>query len=600
MPQQDPTLDFVAALNDPSKWIKVENIPICIPHERTVKNAAGEEQTIVVTADDLPEIANQLEERAAQYGVYPVMTYGHRQQSDPNFPEKDQPDIAGFTADHHFGYFGPSQVPAVLGTAYYKREEWEEAKKYPFRSMDYYPGTKKITGVALLKRDPYLPLGMVTYAMAAAGQNNGFIPSPVGHKDWRACMTHAMKTKPVTYGNLQRGDNQVGDQIFDGNNKVGEETQTGEDDKVDYGVVRTGLRVASKAADAAGSINPLIAVPNSIRHGDFAAASNPITATVNSAKRLVTGRGLMKKKSTTYQLEEPPVEYDESKLNFGFRSFQKSAATAVPKALSSSTPTAPPKPFNISGTSLDAVNKNPFDDAPKVPSIKPFNINGTSLDPVNRNPFDDAPKIGGSIPGKVGGAEGVGTGGAAGGELTGGQFFGGAAGALGGGYVGGEAGHGIAKTLGAGETGQLIGRRAGNVAGAVGGGILGSAIGGAVANSNSVGYTNMSEPQGHAQWKAMLDHAMKSKKCSGPAQYAVGIKTTLGATVGGLAGSAFGHPLAGAAIGAAAGNAGAFDTRDEPEAPTINTTNNFRGGQPVQSQNSKAPVIYALTSYRKK
>ncbi len=176
MATTDPTMDFISRFKDKSKWKIIERAPICIPHERSVPKPDGEVQQIVVDENDLYDIANQINSRAHESGVYPVITLGHRQQSDPHFPEKSQPDIVGYILDAEVGTFGPANKLATLATLYIKDSEWDEAKKYPFRSIDFYPSTKKVTGLAFLKRDPYLPLGMVTYAADSA-------PAPTPYED---------------------------------------------------------------------------------------------------------------------------------------------------------------------------------------------------------------------------------------------------------------------------------------------------------------------------------------------------------------------------------------------------------------------------------
>lgn len=275
----DPTLNFLESLNDPAKWIRVPLAPICIPHKRVVKQPDGSELEIVVTEEDLPEIAYQLQERERKYGVLPLMTLGHRNQNDPHFKETDQPPYVGVGQGATVGRFGPDQQLAVLSTLYYKAETWDKgfgqngtegAKDFPFRSMDFYPGTKKVTGIALLKRDPYLPLGMVSYAAAAGGLPYDYTadptlteydadllqtssPPPTGvvftgqnssatmdderdpnaadpdqgaeqsqddgrdapprHDEWRNHLEYAMKTHPVMYGMCSRyaAEQQSGD-----------------------------------------------------------------------------------------------------------------------------------------------------------------------------------------------------------------------------------------------------------------------------------------------------------------------------------------------------------------------------------------------------
>jgi hypothetical protein len=159
----DPTLDFLAQFDDPSRWVVVNDAPICRPHRRSVRRPDGGEDVVEVTVADLARIASEMQWRERESGVVPVMTIGHRQQNDPAFPETEQPPVVGFARNARVGTFGPRNIPCVVGTLYYKREWWPEAKEYPFRSMDFFPPTMAVTGVALLKRDPFLQLGMVTY-----------------------------------------------------------------------------------------------------------------------------------------------------------------------------------------------------------------------------------------------------------------------------------------------------------------------------------------------------------------------------------------------------------------------------------------------------
>jgi hypothetical protein len=159
----DPTVDFLKTLDDPRLWVKVENAPIFKPHERTIKGPDGAEKKIVITEDDLEPIAQQINQLAADDGSLPIMTIGHRVQNDPNFKETNQPPWVGVVCNAKKGTFGPKNKPAITATLYYKRKHWEEAKEYPFRSIDFYPGSNKVSGVALLTRDPYLSMGIISY-----------------------------------------------------------------------------------------------------------------------------------------------------------------------------------------------------------------------------------------------------------------------------------------------------------------------------------------------------------------------------------------------------------------------------------------------------
>lgn len=158
----DPTLDFLARLDDPTQWVVVKNVPVFRPHKRTVKQADGTDQTVEVTEADMPRIAAKYQRLEKEFGVIPRMTLGHT-LLDPQTPERKQPPIVGYGRNLRVGTFGPAKAVAVLADCYYRRDCWEEAKEYPYRSAEYYSNSKEITGIALLKRDPQLDMGMVTY-----------------------------------------------------------------------------------------------------------------------------------------------------------------------------------------------------------------------------------------------------------------------------------------------------------------------------------------------------------------------------------------------------------------------------------------------------
>jgi hypothetical protein len=88
------------------------------------------------------------------------VTIGHVR---PDLPETAQPPIVGWAKNPRVGRFG-DDIPCVMADLYIKVEHWEEAKKYPFRSVEYYAERDEVTGVALLVRDPYLDLGVLAYS----------------------------------------------------------------------------------------------------------------------------------------------------------------------------------------------------------------------------------------------------------------------------------------------------------------------------------------------------------------------------------------------------------------------------------------------------
>lgn len=160
----DPTLASLKLLDDPSRWIVVKRVPVFCAHRRKVKNKeTGEEKEIVVTDDDLHEIAANARALERDSGGVPGLWLGHR-KPDPNAPETEQPPLVGFSRNWTVGKWGPRHKLGVLVDLCYDRRHWHEAKKYPYRSAEFYGNTNEVTGVALLKRDPQLDMGMILNA----------------------------------------------------------------------------------------------------------------------------------------------------------------------------------------------------------------------------------------------------------------------------------------------------------------------------------------------------------------------------------------------------------------------------------------------------
>ncbi len=102
-------------------------------------------------------------ELQAYDGVPTRIVDGHI-HTDPNIPEAKQPALLGFALNPRVGAFGPTQTPCVMVDTHIRRDKLAIARDRPFRSAEYYPSTKTIRGLALLVRDPYLDMGIVTYA----------------------------------------------------------------------------------------------------------------------------------------------------------------------------------------------------------------------------------------------------------------------------------------------------------------------------------------------------------------------------------------------------------------------------------------------------
>lgn len=162
----DPTLDFLRRLDSEAEYEAADNVPVFVPHERIIRDKGGKEvRRIKVTPELLQVIADENNRAFEDRGVPASITIGHR---DLEKPETQQPPIVGWAPRWSVGTFGPKNVICLFMQARYSRAEREESKKYPFRSVEFYPGSNRITNVALLKRDPFLDMGVVVYESEAA------------------------------------------------------------------------------------------------------------------------------------------------------------------------------------------------------------------------------------------------------------------------------------------------------------------------------------------------------------------------------------------------------------------------------------------------
>lgn len=178
----DPTLRILDLIDDPERYVREESVPVFVPHVR--RDEEGEVEASV-TQDDLTEIAANANAKATRYGVLVRVTRGHvnlHKPDEPPPPEDSQPPILGWAKDFRVGRWGPDEENVgLLADLYFDRRRYAEAMSYPFRSAEYYPQTGEITGVALLRRDPELDLGLLTYARRGQperGQREASMPRP--------------------------------------------------------------------------------------------------------------------------------------------------------------------------------------------------------------------------------------------------------------------------------------------------------------------------------------------------------------------------------------------------------------------------------------
>lgn len=159
----DPTLDFLARLNDPSQWVIRKNVPVIKPHKNAIHTDDGKVIPYEVTAGDMSSVAGEMLAREKASGVVATLGPGHRNLAK-NAKETEQPPIYGFLRNPRAGTFGPQGTPCVLVDEYLKPECASLAADYPHRSSEYQPFKKLVSYVALLKREPALDMGIVCYS----------------------------------------------------------------------------------------------------------------------------------------------------------------------------------------------------------------------------------------------------------------------------------------------------------------------------------------------------------------------------------------------------------------------------------------------------
>lgn len=161
----DATLQFLNSLDDPTQWVVRKDVPVFGPHKRPAqKDGSGKviRPESVVDEARLERIAANVQRLEKERGVLPRITLGHIRLGK-DVPEKDQPPVVGFARNTRVGTFGPRQTPCLLVDEYLRKEHASEAGTYPYRSAEFYPTTDEITGVAKLRRDPQLDLGVTFY-----------------------------------------------------------------------------------------------------------------------------------------------------------------------------------------------------------------------------------------------------------------------------------------------------------------------------------------------------------------------------------------------------------------------------------------------------
>lgn len=166
----DPTMDLIASLDDPTKFVRKDSVSVFKPHvrhfpERKIGDKVVPAMTVKVTDDDLEEIAENTNRAYQAEGELVKLSIGHRKML-PDYPEDKQPRVVGYARGYKAVVVNRPGGKAIrlTHTEYIRADATDVLSgQYPQRSPDYDPFEKKITGVALLTRDPALELGTVSY-----------------------------------------------------------------------------------------------------------------------------------------------------------------------------------------------------------------------------------------------------------------------------------------------------------------------------------------------------------------------------------------------------------------------------------------------------
>lgn len=126
------------------------------------KPPKGAKLVFEVTEQDLRDAADSINYNLEEFGKPIKLYFGHT-KPPATVSQQDQPDIVGYGCNAKMGHYGPKKRVALLIDRFIKQGYGAEAKKYPERSPEYYPDRNEITGLALLKTDPRLPMGMTAY-----------------------------------------------------------------------------------------------------------------------------------------------------------------------------------------------------------------------------------------------------------------------------------------------------------------------------------------------------------------------------------------------------------------------------------------------------
>lgn len=145
--------------SDPDAWEVVRAVDVFDEHTKQRRGEDGKESTSKVTKRDLEQIARNNNERDRTGQPCPL-TVGHTRD---DAPEEQQPEIVGYARNFRVVYREDLKRYVLRADHYLRKEKATKAREYPRVSVEYWPDSKFLDPIALLRRTPQRDLGQWTY-----------------------------------------------------------------------------------------------------------------------------------------------------------------------------------------------------------------------------------------------------------------------------------------------------------------------------------------------------------------------------------------------------------------------------------------------------
>src|SRR5678815_4533854 len=182
----DATKELIARFSDPTQWDRIdEGVPIFTEHtayailtddgkikldkggrpilEIVMPGCAAPKNSKVfytVDAERVKKVADNINATLKDFST-PIKNFiGH---SDPSKPQTEQPPLVGYSVGATVAPWGPQGRATIFSKVFVEKDCKKSTKGFVQRSPEFYPTKDTITGLALLKTDPRLPMGMVPY-----------------------------------------------------------------------------------------------------------------------------------------------------------------------------------------------------------------------------------------------------------------------------------------------------------------------------------------------------------------------------------------------------------------------------------------------------